>query len=79
MFNGSISPQYHIAFDDMFSTVASSTAADQEVWIRLATSSTSRIQVMLYQEDDPDLDYEWMTANERSNLLAKLESKLYRG
>ena len=44
---GSISPQYHFVFDDMFSTVASSTSADPEVWIRMVTSGNSRIQVML--------------------------------
>ena len=46
----------------MFSNVLSSTAADPEVWIRLVTSRNSRIQVMLYQEDDPELDDEWLTA-----------------
>ena len=56
LFAGSISPQYHVVFDDMFSTVIISTAADPEVWIRMVTSRNSRIQVMLYQEDDPELD-----------------------
>ena len=46
---GSISPRYHVVFYDMFSTVMISTAADTEVWIRLVTSSNSRIQVMLDQ------------------------------
>ena len=52
----SISPQYHAVFDDMFSTVMSGTAVDPEVWIRLVTSRNSRIQFMLDQEDDPELD-----------------------
>ena len=46
---GSISPQFHVVSDDMFSTVMSSAAADPEVWIRLVTSRNSRIQVMLDQ------------------------------
>ena len=46
---GSISPQYNVVFDDMFSTLVSSTAADTEVWIRLVASSKSMIQVMLDQ------------------------------
>ena len=62
---GSISAQYHVVFDDMFSTVVSSTAAYPELWIRLVKSSNSRIQVMLYEEDDPELDDEWLTAHER--------------
>ena len=49
----------------MFSTVISSTAADPEVWIRLVTSGNSRIQVMLDQDDDPELDDEWLTSDEK--------------
>ena len=56
LLTGSISPQYHVVFDYMVSTVMSSTATDLEVWIRLVTSRNSRIQVMLDQEDDPELD-----------------------
>ena len=56
LLTGSISPQFHVLFDDMFSTVMISTAADPEVWIRLVTSRNSRIKVMLYQEGDPELD-----------------------
>ena len=55
---GSISPQYHVVFDEMFYTVMISTSEDPEVWIRLVTSSNSRIQVMSDQEYDPELDDE---------------------
>ena len=37
LLTGSISPHFHVVFDDMFSTVMSSIAADPEVWIRLVT------------------------------------------
>ena len=53
LLTGSISPQYHVVFDDMFPTVMSSTAVDTEVWIRMVTSRNSRIQVMVDQEYDP--------------------------
>ena len=46
---GLISPQYNVVFDDMFSTLVSSTSADTEVWIRLVASRKSMIQVMLDQ------------------------------
>ena len=49
LLTGSISPQFHVVFDDMFSTVMSSTAADPEVWIRFVTSRNSGIEVMLDQ------------------------------
>ena len=58
LLTGSISTQYHVVFTDMFYTVMSSKAADTEIWIRLVTSRNSRIQVMLDQEDDPELDDE---------------------
>ena len=60
----------------MFSTVMSSTAADPEVWIRLVPSRKSRIQVMLDQEDDTDLDDEWLTVDDQLTRLANLERKL---
>ena len=37
LLTGSISPQYHVLFDEMFSTAVIRTAADPEVWIRLVT------------------------------------------
>ena len=55
----------------MLSTVASRTAAYPEVWIRLVTPGKSRIQVMLEQEDDPDLDDECLTADDWLTLFRK--------
>ena len=48
----------------MFYTMLISTAAYLELWIRLVTSKKSKIQVMLDQEDDSELDYEWLTDDE---------------
>ena len=76
LLTGSISPQFHVVFDDMFSTVMSSTAADTEVWIRLVTSRNSRIQVMLDQEDDPELYDEWLTADEHLTRFSKAREKI---
>ena len=49
LLTGSISPQYHVKFDDIISTVMSSTSADPEVWIRLVISRNSRTHVVFYQ------------------------------
>ena len=38
LLTGSISPQFNVVFDDIFSTVISSTSADPEAWIRLVIS-----------------------------------------
>ena len=37
LLTGSISPQYHVIFDDTFSTVVSSTSSYPEVWISMVT------------------------------------------
>ena len=60
----------------MFSTVMSSTAADPEVWIRLVTSRNSRIQVMLDQKDDPELDDEWLTADKQLTRFSKAREQI---
>ena len=60
----------------MFSTVTSITAADPEVGIRLLISRNSRIQVMLDQEDDPELDDGWLTDNEQLTRFSKAREKL---
>ena len=74
----SILPQYHVVFDDMLSTVVISTATDPEVCITMVTSSRSRIQVMLDQEYDPDLDDEWLTADDRLTCFSKAREHIFR-
>ena len=76
LLTGSISPQFHVVFDDMFSTVMSSTAANPEVWIRLVTSRNSSIQVILDQEYDPELDDEWLIADEQLTRFSKAREKI---
>ena len=68
---GSISPQYHVVFDGILSTVVSSSDADPEVCIRLVTSRKSSIQVMLDQEDYTELDDKWLNADERLTYFIK--------
>ena len=60
----------------MFSTVMSSTDADSEVWIKLVTSSNSRIQVMSDQEYDPELGDEWLTADEQLIRFSKAREQI---
>ena len=71
LLTGSISPQYHVVFDEMFSTVMISTDSHPEIWIRIVKPRNSRIQVMLDKEDDPDLDDEWLTANDQLTRFIK--------
>ena len=56
--NVSISMNCHVISGDMFSTVTSSTYSDPKVWKIILVSKNSRIQVMIYQEDDLYLDGE---------------------
>ena len=76
LLTGSISPQFHVVFYDMFSTVMSSTAADPEVWIKLVTSRNSRIQVMFDQQDDLELDDEWLTADDQLTRFRKARKQM---
>ena len=76
LLTGSFSPQYHVLFDDMLFTVMISTAADPEIWIRLVTWRDSRIEVMLDQEDDPELDDEWLTANDQLTRFSKSREQI---
>ena len=76
LLTGSISPKFHVVFDDTFSTLMSSTAADPEVWIMLATSRISRIHVMLDQEDDPELDDEWLNADDQLTRLSESREQI---
>ena len=72
----SISPQYHVVFDDMLSNVVIIIDAEQELWINMVTSRNSRIQVMLDQEDDPELDDERLTADEQLTRFRKVREKI---
>ena len=49
----------------MLSTLMSITAADPEVWISLVISRNSIIRFVLDQEDNPELDGEWLTDDDR--------------
>ena len=59
----SISQQYLVVIYYVFYTVVSITAVYPEFWVMLVTSRNSVIKIMLYLEDDPDLDDKWLTSN----------------
>ena len=60
----------------MFSTVMISTSTDPEICIRLVTPRKTRIQVMLYQEDDPELNDEWLTDDDQLTRFRKYGEKI---
>ena len=68
---GSISLQYHIVFDDVLSTLVSSTAANPEVFIRLSTTRKSIIHVILEHDNDPYLFDKYLTDDAHLNNLSK--------
>ena len=76
LLTGSISPQYYVVIGDIFSTVVSGTAADPKVWIRLVTSRNSRIQVILYHEDDPELYDRLLTEYDRLTHFIKSREQI---
>ena len=76
LLTGSISPHYNVVFDDMFYTVMISTSTDTEVWIRLFTSRNSRIQFMLDQEDNTELDNDQLTSDDRLTRFSNTRERI---
>ena len=66
----SITPQYHVVFDDSFTSVHSSPQQATKIWEELITSPGARFEVNLDNQDDLELADEWLTEGEglaRSN------------
>ena len=61
----SISPQFHVVYDDMFSTVHSNEGSIPEQWRKMITTPNARLQVLLDEHDDPELSNEWLSNEER--------------
>ena len=62
---GSITPQFHLVFDDMFHTVASSDADPPDVWNRLIDSPSCRMRTLLDDDSTAELYDDWLTVDER--------------
>ena len=67
----SISPQYHVVYDDAFTSTVSNQEEIPEIWKRLITSPQNRHKVPLDDEANPELHDEWLhptELEERENL-----------
>jgi hypothetical protein len=65
MKTGLISPQFHVVFDDSFTTVSSQVqedTIDPQDWERLLTFS--RMLSIDTEEENPELDDEWLSDHE---------------
>ena len=62
----SVSPQFHIVFDDIFTTIAS--AQNEEVvpkiWTKTITNTNSHLHVSLDDNKNPTLADEWLDPEE---------------
>ncbi len=68
---GSISPQFHVVFDELFTTVHS-VAEDDDTWVELFVSKREYYGPDEEEEDDntiafPDVDPEWLPIAELHN------------
>ena len=61
----SITPQFHVIFDDWFTSVHSESDIEPSVWIDLITTPSCRLQVPLDSADDPELHDEWLASDDR--------------
>ena len=59
-----ITPQFHVVFDDSFSSVHSSSLKDTSIWNRLLSSPNTKVQVDLDEGDDQMLADECLTSEE---------------
>ena len=64
--SGSIAPQFHVVFDDMFHTVASQGDDLPEIWSRLIDCGPCHMQVMLDDDGDFELHDDWLGTDERT-------------
>ena len=64
MVTKSISAQFHVVFDDGFTTVHSNEEAAPPEWSRLITCPNSRLQTVLDEDHDPKLADEWLAPSE---------------
>ena len=68
----SITPQYHVVFDDSFSSVHCSSQQAPKIWEELITSPGARFEVKLDDQDDLELADEWLSEGEA---LARLTAQ----
>jgi len=79
---GSVSPQFHVVFDDWFTTVSSTgereegDPIDGEAWTNLLLND--RIQVGFDEEDPLAVDDEWLTELERIERHEKAATRVQR-
>ena len=64
--SGSITPQFHLVFDDMFHTVASNDTEPPEVWGHLIDTPACRMRTLLDDDSTADLHDDWLTLDERA-------------
>ena len=61
---GSISPQFHVIYDDWFTTVCSGEIETPQEWHDLISMPSARLQVILDESDEAELEDEWLTDTE---------------
>lgn len=62
---GSITAQFHLVFDDSFSTVHSDEDTVPDTWNHLITRPSARLHAELDDDEYSDLSDEWLTPDER--------------
>ena len=62
----SISPQFHVVFDDMFTTVASAHNDEvvPKIWTNMINNPTDRLRVSLDEDTNHKLADEWLDTEE---------------
>ena len=73
---GSISPQFHLVFDDLFSTVHANESETPREWNKLISMPSARFQVVVDESAELELADEWLTPTEQESRMQQQRAKV---
>ena len=73
---GSISPQFHVVFDDLFSTVHASESETPREWSKLISMPSARFQIAVEESAEVELADEWLTPTELESRMQQQRAQV---
>ena len=73
---GSISPQFHVVFDDLFSTVHANESETPREWSKLISMPSARFQMDVEDSAELELAYEWLTPTEQESRMQQQRAQV---
>ena len=73
---GSISPQFHVVFDDLFSTVHANESETPREWSKLISMPSARFQTAVEDSAELELADEWLTPTELESRMQQQRAQV---